>query len=335
MGFRSEAPHEHVVQFYDRDHELAAAVSPYLAETIQAGGVAIVIATEAHRQAFAARLVDAGVDPDLSGGDLTPAGAALVMRDAREAADALLIDGRIAADRFDRLIGDLVREAASGGRSVRAYGEIVAVLWADGHVRAALELEELWNGLGRELDFFLYCAYPLDLVEGDSDVEALHAVCRQHSAVVESVLDLPRLEARTQGREASFDWSGRGPADARRFVRETLADWACPGLIDDAALIVTELATNAILHARSGFTVGIFRRPDGTVRVAVSDASLGRPRPRRALPSEHGGRGLYLVEVLATAWGTDLLPGGKVVWAELGPKSFAGRLRAAAPVTAN
>ena len=120
----------------------------------------------------------------------------------------------------------------------------------------------------------------------------------------------------------TFRWSGRSPAAARRFVRETLAAWGRPDLIDDAALVATELATNAVLHARSGFTIALCRGPEGTIRVAVRDASLGRPRPRRAGPLEGGGRGLRLVEALATVWGTDLLPDGKVVWAELGRTRF-------------
>ena len=306
--FWPQAPHGHVVQFYDRDHELVAGVGPYLAETIRSGGVAVVIATEGHRQAFAAWLAAAGVDPEA-------AGATLVMRDAREAADALLIDGRVAAHRFDKVIGDLVREAAGSGRPLRAYGEIVALLWADGHVRAALELEELWNQLGREVDFSLYCAYPRSWVEAEG--EAFHEVCRRHTAIVAPPVS--RLPAQTVPceLEATFGWSGLSPGQARRFVTGTLTAWGCGHLVADAALVATELATNAILHARTGFTIVLTRRPEGTIRIAVRDASRVRPRPRRAGPSDGSGRGLRLVETLAAAWGADHRPDGKVVWADL------------------
>ena len=313
------APYDHVVQFYDHDAELTAAVGPYLAEAIQAGGVAIVVATDAHRRVFAARLAAAGIEPgELAQADLGPAGAALVMLDAGEAADTLLIDGRLAPHRFDKLIGDLVREAAAGGRPVRAYGEIVAVMWAQGHVAAALELEGLWNGLAREVDFSLYCAYPLSSVEGEGDVDAFHEVCRQHSAVVGAPLALPRLQEAPLELEPTFHWSGRGPLDARRFVTDTLAAWGRPDLVDDAAVIVTELATNAVLHAMTDFTVTISRRPDGTIRVAVRDASPLPPLQRQARPFDGGGRGLGLVAAFSASWGSDLLPDGKVVWAQLG-----------------
>ena len=316
---RPQAPHDHVVQFYGHDDELAAGVAPYLAEGVRAGGVAIAIATDAHRQAFAARLDRAGINP--ASAELRVTGPALIMLDAREAADALLIDGRIAPHRFDKLIGDLVRDAAAGGRPVRAYGEIVAVLWADGHVRAALELEELWNGLRREVDFSLYCAYPRAWVEAEveGEADAFNEVCRLHSAVVDGPVASLAVHHIGLDVEAMFRWSGRSPAQARRFVVDTLMAWKCTGIINAAALIATELATNAVLHARTDFTVTVSSTADGTIRIAVRDASPVRPRPRQAGPFDTSGRGLALVEAMATGWGADLMLGGKEVWAVLGP----------------
>jgi anti-sigma regulatory factor (Ser/Thr protein kinase) len=117
--------------------------------------------------------------------------------------------------------------------------------------------------------------------------------------------------------QATFGWSDRSPGQARRFVTDCLVAWGRRDLIDDAALIATELATNAVLHARTGFTLVITRQPEGTIRIAVRDNSLMPPRPRRAGPLDRSGRGLSLVEALASAWGTDPLADGKVVWADL------------------
>src|SRR5581483_4242741 len=146
------SPRDHVVQFYDSDEELAAQVVPYLAGAVTAGGVAVVIATEAHREAFAARLPHPGGN--------------IVWVDAAEAMTALLVGDRPARHRFAKVVGDLVRQAAAtaAGRPVRAYGEIVALMWGAGYLTAALELEELWNELGREVGFSLYCAYPQAVV---------------------------------------------------------------------------------------------------------------------------------------------------------------------------
>ncbi|HET9772244.1 MAG TPA: MEDS domain-containing protein [Acidimicrobiia bacterium] len=307
------APHDHVVQFYGHDHELVDAVVPHLAVAVRSGGVAIAIATRAHHRLFAARFEALGVD-------VAAAEAAGTLRrlDADEAMAALLIDGRLAPHRFDKIVGEQVRDAATAGRPVRAYGEIVARMWAAGHVTAALELEGLWNGLGLEVDFSLYCAYPLATVEGGGDADAFHEVCRQHSAVVGAPVALPRLEGATLELARTFVRVGRGPADARRFVVDTLTAWGHADLVDDAAVITTELATNAVIHARTDFTVTISRLPGGAIRVAVRDASPAPPRPRHARPLSNSGRGLSLVEALATGWGAELQTDGKVVWAQFG-----------------
>jgi hypothetical protein len=299
---RCTAP-DHVVQFYGADEELAAGVVPYLAEAIDAGGVAVVIATETHRRLFAAQLPGAGEH--------------LVMLDADEAMHMLLLDDRVARHRFDKVIGDLVRAAADGGRSVHAYGEIVAVMWAEGEVNAALELEGLWNELGRELEFSLYCGYPTAILGGDADLDAVHQVCREHSAVVGAPLVLPTPNGSLDEAARTFAATGRGPTDARRFVAEVLAGWARRDLTDDAAVIVTELATNCLLHARTEFTITMSRRPDGTIRVAVRDASLLPPRQRQAAELDGAGRGLRLVEAISAGWGGEPLADGKVIWADL------------------
>jgi len=309
-----DAPHDHVVEFYSNESELAHNVASYLAHAIRSGGVAIAIATPGHRAAFADRLVTAGIG--VAGAE---ARGTLVWRDAAEASDWLLVGGRVARHRFEKVVGDVVREAAAGGRPVRAYGEIVAMLWAAGHITAALELEKLWNGLLRELDFSLYCAYPRAWVEAEGFAAAFAEVCRLHSAVVDGPVPPPEGDDLGLDAQAAFRWSGRSPAQARRFVIDTLAAWGCVDRLDVAALIATELATNAVLHAQTDFTVTVSHAPEGTIRIAVRDASPVRPRPRRAGPFDGSGRGLPLVGALAAVWGTDPLPGGKVVWAELGP----------------
>ncbi|HVW34697.1 MAG TPA: ATP-binding protein [Acidimicrobiia bacterium] len=122
---------------------------------------------------------------------------------------------------------------------------------------------------------------------------------------------IPELEAVHR-----FPNHRRGPAEARHFVTETLRTWGCTPLVDDAAVIASELATNAMLHARTDFTVTVSRRAS-VVRIAVRDASCDPPKRRRGKPSAPSGRGLRLVEALASDWGTDFRADGKVVWAQL------------------
>jgi hypothetical protein len=95
-----------------------------------------------------------------------------------------------------------------------------------------------------------------------------------------------------------------------------LSDWAADGYVDAALLAVSELVTNAVLHARSGPVVTV-RLENGRLRVEVKDESAVTPSRKRYGPEAGTGRGLMLVESVAAAWGCDTAPGGKSVWFEL------------------
>lgn len=105
---------------------------------------------------------------------------------------------------------------------------------------------------------------------------------------------------------------------ARRAVRRTLESWGLAGLADTAVLLVSELATNVLLHARSEFSVRVDRR-GSVVRVTVVDASVRQPARRRYGLDAGTGRGLALVETLSSAWGVESADGPwcKGVWFEL------------------
>jgi anti-sigma regulatory factor (Ser/Thr protein kinase) len=100
--------------------------------------------------------------------------------------------------------------------------------------------------------------------------------------------------------------------DARRFVVRVVTAWDAADP-DHVALLTSELATNAVIHAGSTFTVTV-RRLDGAVRVDVADASAQVPRRRRYSGLSGTGRGLGLVEDVAEVWGVDTRPEGKSVW---------------------
>lgn len=106
-------------------------------------------------------------------------------------------------------------------------------------------------------------------------------------------------------------------AQARKFVAHALEDADLAALRDDALLLVTELVTNSFLHA--GTTVTLDVRTDAhTATVAVSDGSRGRPAPVSADSNRESGRGLLLIDALATAWGTQHDATGKTVWFRVG-----------------
>jgi anti-sigma regulatory factor (Ser/Thr protein kinase) len=293
---------DHVVQFYERDDDLVASVGRYLDAAVRAGEVAIVIATRAHRRRFSEALEARGVDL----GNARASGE-LVELDAAETLDRFMVGGKPDPDAFAVVVGGLVRSAAEGGRRVRAYGEMVALLWDDGLVTAAIELEDLWNRLAKRVAFSLFCAYPTTSVTAGEHVDAFADICRCHSALVPD--DVPAAARR-------FDASRRSPRAARRFVADVLRSWGRGDLIEAANFVVSELATNALLHARCGYAVSVWRRAD-TVRIAVRDDSSEAPVRRRASADATGGRGLTIVARFARDWGHESFDDGKLVWADL------------------
>ncbi|MEV5534759.1 ATP-binding protein [Streptomyces prunicolor] len=126
----------------------------------------------------------------------------------------------------------------------------------------------------------------------------------------------------THTREAFYRRDRRSVALAREFTRNTLADWAITGRIDDVLLCVSELATNAILHGVPpglGFALRLCIHRDGVLRTEIRDSGTGDLRkvrtPYRDLDADNG-RGLMLVSMLADKWGVGERAPGKVVWCE-------------------
>ncbi|MEA3020267.1 MAG: hypothetical protein QOI47_1791, partial [Actinomycetota bacterium] len=114
----------------------------------------------------------------------------------------------------------------------------------------------------------------------------------------------------------SFAGQATAPGKARRLVIDLLQQWQLDDVVDDAALVTTELATNAVTHAECGFTVTLSVEGD-MVRISVLDASGALPQERALDSVSSSGRGLHIVDALAVRWGTDVVAEGKLVWAEL------------------
>ena len=184
--------HGHIVAFYESESSLAQAVASFLAEGLANDEAAVVIATASHRAAFCAALASLGTD----------AAAAercgrLVLLDAEETLAAFAGPDGPDGVRFRQTIDAVLDGPGREGRRVRAYGEMVAVLWAAGNVAGALALEDLWNELSHERSIERLCAYPLPAFADPDGAERLAAVCERHSNVVpvEGWADLPAQDA--------------------------------------------------------------------------------------------------------------------------------------------
>lgn len=110
---------------------------------------------------------------------------------------------------------------------------------------------------------------------------------------------------------------------ARRVVLDALTEWSLDGLGDEAALLVSEVVTNAVLHAGGVIDLAVRRTGEG-VRVEVRDRSVTMPSPRSYAGDSVTGRGLEILDLTAANWGAELSDDGKVVWFELGTDGTAG-----------
>ena len=143
------------VQFHNNDTFLSESVINFIKEGLQVNDRVIIVATARHCEEL---------HKVLSPEQL--ANEKLLFFDAREQLLKIMIADWPSELRFRNAVGGMIGGAHQGG-PVRIFGEMVAVLWAEGHTRAAIRLEELWNKLGTEQPSALLCAYPLvDIVRG-------------------------------------------------------------------------------------------------------------------------------------------------------------------------
>jgi signal transduction histidine kinase len=171
----------HVVQFYENDASLAGSIVDFTAAGLDAGQSAIVIATPHHREDVLAGLRARSLDVD---GVL--ATGRLRMLDARETLTSVMAGRAPDPELFKRVLGEVFSscEAIDDRRCVRAFGEMVDLLWRDGNSDGAIQLEKLWNDLAADHSFSLLCAYALGSFYRETDSSQFQAVCRQHDRVV-------------------------------------------------------------------------------------------------------------------------------------------------------
>jgi hypothetical protein len=157
-----ETAGNHLVPFYDADASaLVTNVATFIDDGLNAGNSIVVIATPEHADAFLAALGSKRGQRDVRA-------RRLVLLDAAATLQQFMIDGRPNWRRFDAVVGATVRglRRAKPGARLRAYGEMVGLLWSAGQTDAAVEVEKFWNMLLAGDEFTLYCAYP---VEGFGD----------------------------------------------------------------------------------------------------------------------------------------------------------------------
>jgi hypothetical protein len=177
--------HFHAVRFYENKASLCRTVADFLGDGLALAQPGLVIATPAHREAVLEELRSRHIDTE----GLQSAGELLVL-DAREVLATFMVDGMPDAALFLRHVSAPIERLCRGRRecTIRAYGEMVDVLWQDGMTAAAIRLEMLWNQLAMTHDFSLLCGYAMGSFYKDA---GMREICSHHSQVLaaDSALD--------------------------------------------------------------------------------------------------------------------------------------------------
>jgi MEDS: MEthanogen/methylotroph, DcmR Sensory domain len=164
----------HFVQFFTDDARLQNAVCRYVRRSIESSSTCLVIGTAEHRRAIHESLTLDGFDVDALVSQYQ-----YISLDAERMLSSFMFDGQPQKERFHRIMGLLIHQAASRGQPVRIFGEMVALLASRAQASAAFKLEELWNELSRQHEFTLFCAYRLSDIAYDHD--SRHRICSSHS----------------------------------------------------------------------------------------------------------------------------------------------------------
>jgi len=182
-AWRESDQHAHIVQFYECDDFMVTEVGRFIGTAIGAGDSGIVIATKPHRDGIAQQLASHGLNVTMA----IAQGRYLAL-DAAETLAKFMITGQPDRERFTSVIGEVVERArkAAGreGARVAAFGEMVALLWAEGKRDAAIRLEQLWNSLAETHAFSLHCAYPIKDFSRRDHSEPFLKICAEHSSVL-------------------------------------------------------------------------------------------------------------------------------------------------------
>jgi hypothetical protein len=174
------SPGEHLVQMYEHEAVLLDTLEAFVSGGLELGEAVILIVTPEHLKAIEERLLARGVD--------VAAGRAndqYIPLDAATTLGEFMLNGLPDSELFKSLVlGLLTRARGKSWRRVRAFGEMVVLLWKEHNQAGTLQLEHLWQDLCKSERFSLLCAYPLRGFE--LDVSSIERICAAHSNTIPS-----------------------------------------------------------------------------------------------------------------------------------------------------
>ena len=173
------APCDHVVQIYEDREAFLDILTGFVTDGIKSGDCVVLILKPDHLQALDERLTAQNYDIKQ-----LIAQAKFIAVDAQQALSEFMIDGWPDQAKFMSFISELLNRARKTHTQIRAFGEMVALLWEQGHYGATVNLEHLWNNLLAEQSFKLFCAYPKSGFTQNPG-ESILDICATHSMVID------------------------------------------------------------------------------------------------------------------------------------------------------
>lgn len=170
---------DHLVQFYHSDEFLADTVTNFIAPALMSGEGAILVATESHLYQFEKSLQDLGINTSLM-----RLSGQLLMLDAELTLKSFMVNEVPDPDKFHSVLGGTITEMSSKFHGLKAYGEMVNILWGEGNIYATIALEKLWVELMTSKKFSLLCAYSIESMCEDKQGIAFTEVCQCHTHVM-------------------------------------------------------------------------------------------------------------------------------------------------------
>lgn len=172
------APSEHIAQFYEDDAVFLNTLVRFVDAGLMAGEAVIVIATRQHLRALEERLT--AIMIGMANSRLNEA---YITIDAHEALGKFMIKGWPDDGLFLEFVMGLIERASAHGRRVRAFGEMVALLWGAGNTAATIRLEYLWNKVCKIQKLPLFCAYPKTGFTEETS-KSIADICAAHSKII-------------------------------------------------------------------------------------------------------------------------------------------------------
>jgi len=173
------APCDHVVQIYENDDIFIDALAGFIGGGINAGECVIVIATPNHLKSLNAQLSDYAININTLIDD-----DRYIPLDAETTLSKFMVDGWPDEQLFNETISSVIERGSCKGRRIRAFGEMVAILWGKGHNGATVQLEHLWTKFCETNRLSLFCAYPKTGFTENIN-ESIKLICDCHSKMID------------------------------------------------------------------------------------------------------------------------------------------------------